>query len=178
MAVAAGDVVLAATDGVWDNVFPEEVAGVVDSAQRRGDAPDATAALVAQLALSRRAARARAAHVSRAAASGGGGAVRKILCWCTGGLPKFSGAVVLLHNSKASSCANKGSSFSGVCAHVVAAGLGTRNGICRGGESSSMGGRAGRRTSGTCRRSRTARRCRASSTWAASRTTSPSSSRT
>ena len=53
--VAAGDVVVAATDGVWDNVFPEELAGVVDAAQRRGDAPAAAASVVAQLALSRRA---------------------------------------------------------------------------------------------------------------------------
>ncbi|KAK9844187.1 hypothetical protein WJX81_007473 [Elliptochloris bilobata] len=51
--VAAGDVVVAATDGVWDNVFPEELAGVVDSAQRRGDTPAATASTLAQLALSR-----------------------------------------------------------------------------------------------------------------------------
>ena len=55
MDVAAGDVVVAATDGVWDNVFPEELAGVVDAAQRRGETPSAAAATVAQLALSRRA---------------------------------------------------------------------------------------------------------------------------
>ena len=53
--MAAGDVVVAATDGVWDNVFPEELAGVVDAAQRRGETPAAAAATVAQLALSRRA---------------------------------------------------------------------------------------------------------------------------
>ena len=53
MPVGAGDVVVAATDGVFDNIYPDEAAAMVTMAKKNGDSPEGAAALLAQFARSR-----------------------------------------------------------------------------------------------------------------------------
>ena len=45
----AGDIVVAATDGVWDNVYPDECAAVVSQVASRGDKPAVAAAALAHI---------------------------------------------------------------------------------------------------------------------------------
>ena len=51
--VAAGDIIVAATDGLFDNVYNEETAVLVSELRRRGKEPEAAASGVAQFARSR-----------------------------------------------------------------------------------------------------------------------------
>ncbi|KAK9828690.1 hypothetical protein WJX72_001546 [[Myrmecia] bisecta] len=48
--VAAGDVVICGTDGLWDNVFTEESVTIVRTLHQRGDNPHVAAAALAQFA--------------------------------------------------------------------------------------------------------------------------------
>ena len=51
--VQAGDIVVAATDGVFDNVYPDEAAAVVAAAKEKGDSPATAATALAQFARTR-----------------------------------------------------------------------------------------------------------------------------
>lgn len=51
--VKKGDVVVMATDGVLDNVFPREAETIVSLIHRRGDPPDVAAEGLARFAQSR-----------------------------------------------------------------------------------------------------------------------------
>lgn len=51
--VEPGDIVVAATDGVFDNVYPDEAAALVSLAQRKGDGPQAAATTLAEFARTR-----------------------------------------------------------------------------------------------------------------------------
>jgi len=51
--VSAGDIIVAATDGLFDNVYNEETAVLVSELRRRGQEPKAAASGVAQFARSR-----------------------------------------------------------------------------------------------------------------------------
>jgi protein phosphatase PTC7 len=51
--VAAGDVVVAGTDGLWDNVFPGEAADLASAAAARGEPPGGAARALAALARTR-----------------------------------------------------------------------------------------------------------------------------
>ena len=51
--VAPGDIIVAATDGVFDNVYPDEAAALVSLAQRSGETPAAAAATLAEFARTR-----------------------------------------------------------------------------------------------------------------------------
>lgn len=53
ISVQPGDVVVAATDGLFDNVYPDEAAAMVAVARHNGDSPGAVAALLAQFARTR-----------------------------------------------------------------------------------------------------------------------------
>lgn len=53
VAVAAGDVIVAGTDGLFDNVFPEEAATMACDARAGGEGPAAAAAALAAFARSR-----------------------------------------------------------------------------------------------------------------------------
>ncbi|GAB4816100.1 hypothetical protein N2152v2_003146 [Parachlorella kessleri] len=48
--VHEGDIIVAATDGLFDNVYPDEAAALVTASKKRGDSPDAAAAALAQYA--------------------------------------------------------------------------------------------------------------------------------
>lgn len=48
--VSAGDIIVAATDGLFDNVYNEETAVIVSELRRRGQAPQEAASGVAQFA--------------------------------------------------------------------------------------------------------------------------------
>ena len=50
VAVRKGDVVVLATDGLIDNVFPEETAALINTLQKRGDPPRVAAAGLADFA--------------------------------------------------------------------------------------------------------------------------------
>lgn len=49
-ALERGDIVVLATDGVTDNVFPEEAAAIVSVIQRKGEAPQVAATGLAHYA--------------------------------------------------------------------------------------------------------------------------------
>jgi protein phosphatase PTC7 len=51
--VEIGDIVVAATDGVFDNVYPDEAAAMVSVAKKNGDSPEVAATLLAQFARTR-----------------------------------------------------------------------------------------------------------------------------
>lgn len=51
--VSAGDVLVAGTDGLWDNVFPREAADLAAAAAGRGEAPSGAARALAALARTR-----------------------------------------------------------------------------------------------------------------------------
>jgi protein phosphatase PTC7 len=51
--VEIGDIVVAATDGVFDNVYPDEAAAMVTVAKKNGDSPELAATLLAQFARTR-----------------------------------------------------------------------------------------------------------------------------
>lgn len=51
--VQVGDIVVAATDGVFDNIYPDEAAAMVTLAKRNGDSPSNAAMLLAQFARTR-----------------------------------------------------------------------------------------------------------------------------
>jgi len=51
--VESGDIVVAATDGVFDNVYPDEAAAMVTLAKKNGDSPEIAATLLAQFARTR-----------------------------------------------------------------------------------------------------------------------------
>lgn len=51
--VEIGDIVVAATDGVFDNVYPDEAAAMVSVAKKNGDSPEIAATLLAQFARTR-----------------------------------------------------------------------------------------------------------------------------
>lgn len=51
--VQVGDIVVAATDGVFDNIYPDEAAAMVTLAKRNGDSPANAAMLLAQFARTR-----------------------------------------------------------------------------------------------------------------------------
>jgi protein phosphatase PTC7 len=51
--VEIGDIVVAATDGVFDNVYPDEAAAMVTVAKKNGDSPEVAATLLAQFARTR-----------------------------------------------------------------------------------------------------------------------------
>ena len=51
--VQIGDIVVAATDGVFDNIYPDEAAAMVTLAKRNGDSPSNAATLLAQFARTR-----------------------------------------------------------------------------------------------------------------------------
>lgn len=51
--LSAGDIIVAATDGLFDNVYNEETAVLVSELRRRGQQPEAAASGVAQFARSR-----------------------------------------------------------------------------------------------------------------------------
>ena len=51
--VEIGDIVVAATDGVFDNVYPDEAAAMVSVAKTNGDSPEIAATLLAQFARTR-----------------------------------------------------------------------------------------------------------------------------
>ena len=53
MAIEQGDIVVAATDGLFDNVYPDEAAALVSLAYKNGDSPAAAAGGLAQFARSR-----------------------------------------------------------------------------------------------------------------------------
>ena len=48
-----GDIVVAATDGVFDNIYPDEAAAMATVAKKNGDSPAATATILAQFARTR-----------------------------------------------------------------------------------------------------------------------------
>ena len=51
--VQPGDIVLAATDGVFDNVYPDEAASIVAAAKEKGESPVAAATALAHFARTR-----------------------------------------------------------------------------------------------------------------------------
>lgn len=48
--VHEGDILVAATDGVFDNVYPDEAAQLISASKAKGDSPDKAAAALAQFA--------------------------------------------------------------------------------------------------------------------------------
>ena len=51
--VQPGDIIIAATDGLFDNVFPDEAAALVHLSKKKGDGPDEAAASLTKYAKSR-----------------------------------------------------------------------------------------------------------------------------
>lgn len=79
MAAAEGDIVVAATDGVFDNVYPDEIVSLVAMQLRRGAGPKEAATALAQFA------RQRAADTSHLSPFAYGAQQRGYRCG--GGLP-------------------------------------------------------------------------------------------
>jgi len=50
LTVTPDDIIVTGSDGLWDNVFPEEVATIVSRCCERGEAPDTAAAVLARYA--------------------------------------------------------------------------------------------------------------------------------